>query len=102
MQFYKKIGFKLYDVINTKKQTIINSIKGTFEGEMYKLNIVIQAIGLIFDFMNISLQLALMNQEILTEILIMKLKDKKHQKKNLIVYLLELILTKKILTFLKK
>ena len=41
MQFYKKIGFKLYDVINTKKQTIINSIKGTFEGEMYKLNIVI-------------------------------------------------------------
>ena len=29
----KKLGFKLYDVINTKEQTIINSIKNTFEGE---------------------------------------------------------------------
>ena len=28
-----KLGFKLYDVINTKEQTIINSIKDTFEGE---------------------------------------------------------------------
>ena len=33
MQFEKKLGFKLYDVINTKEQTIINSIKDTFEGE---------------------------------------------------------------------
>ena len=61
--FKKNLGFKLYDMINTKEQTI---------------------------------------KDILTEILIMKLKDKKHQKKNLIVYLLELILMKKILTFLKK
>ena len=29
----KKIGFKLYDVINPKEQTIINSIKDTFKGE---------------------------------------------------------------------
>ena len=29
----KKLGFKLYDVINTKEQTIINSIKDMFEGE---------------------------------------------------------------------
>ena len=29
----KNLGFKLYDVINTKEQTIINSIKDTFEGE---------------------------------------------------------------------
>ena len=28
----KKLGFKLYDVINTKEQTIINSIKDKFEG----------------------------------------------------------------------
>ena len=27
----KKLGFKLHDVINTKEQTIINSIKDTFE-----------------------------------------------------------------------
>ena len=31
----KNLGFKLYDVINTKEQTIINSIKDTFEGENY-------------------------------------------------------------------
>ena len=29
----KQLGFKSYDVINTKEQTIINSIKDTFEGE---------------------------------------------------------------------
>ena len=29
----KIIGFKVHDIINTKKQTIINSIKDTFEGE---------------------------------------------------------------------
>ena len=29
----QKLGFKLYDVINTKEQTIISSIKDTFEGE---------------------------------------------------------------------
>ena len=29
----KNLGFKLHDVINTKEQTIINSIKNTFEGE---------------------------------------------------------------------
>ena len=49
--------------------------------KIYKLNIVYQATGLIFIFMNISLQLKLMNQDMLAEILIMKLKDKKHQKK---------------------
>ena len=29
----KNLGFKLHDVINTKEQTITNSIKDTFEGE---------------------------------------------------------------------
>ena len=29
----KNLGFKLHNVINTKEQTIINSIKDTFEGE---------------------------------------------------------------------
>ena len=33
MQSQKNRGLKLYDVINTKEQTIINSIKDTFEGE---------------------------------------------------------------------
>ena len=29
----RKLGFKLHDVINTKEQTVINSIKNVFEGE---------------------------------------------------------------------
>ena len=33
MQSQKILGFKLYNVINTKEQTNINSIKDTFEGE---------------------------------------------------------------------
>ena len=33
MQSQKKKGFKLHNFINTKEQTIINSIKYTFEGE---------------------------------------------------------------------
>ena len=31
--FKKNLGFTLYDLINTKEQAIINSIKDTFEGE---------------------------------------------------------------------
>ena len=29
----KNVGFRLHDVINTKKQTVIKSIKDAFEGE---------------------------------------------------------------------
>ena len=36
----KNLGFKIYDVINTKEQTIINSIKDRFERKISKLNIV--------------------------------------------------------------
>ena len=31
--FKRNLGFKLHDVINTKEQTVINSIKDEFEGE---------------------------------------------------------------------
>ena len=41
MQFFsKKLGFKSYDMINTKEQTILNSIKDTFEGENIQTHIV--------------------------------------------------------------
>ena len=33
MQSQKNLRFKSHDVINAKEQTIINSIKDTFEGE---------------------------------------------------------------------
>ena len=32
-KFLKNLGFKLHDVINTKEQTVVNSIKDAFEGE---------------------------------------------------------------------
>ena len=35
-----KLGFKLHDVINTKEQTITNSIKLRLKVKIYKLNIV--------------------------------------------------------------
>ena len=31
--FKRNLGFRLHDVINTKEQTVINSIKDAFEGE---------------------------------------------------------------------
>ena len=31
--FKRNLRFKLHDVINTKEQTVINSIKDAFEGE---------------------------------------------------------------------
>ena len=31
--FTRNLGFKLHDIINTKEQTVLESIKNTFEGE---------------------------------------------------------------------
>ena len=49
-KFLKNLGFKLHDVINTKEQTIINSIKDTFEGENMKTqyNVLSYRIDLFF------------------------------------------------------
>ena len=57
--------------------------------------------GLSYIFMNISSQQKLVKIDIVTEILIMKQKDKKQQNKNLFVNILELILTKKNLIYVK-
>ena len=46
----KNLGFTLHDVINTKEQTIINSIKDTFEGEhmQTQYNVIVYRIDLYF------------------------------------------------------
>ena len=90
----------LHDVINTKEQPELKPIKDTFEGEYMQTQYSV--LGLIFIFISTRLQQKLMNSNMLTEILVMKLNDKKHQKKNLIVSLLELTPLKKISTFSKK
>ena len=60
MQSQKKLGFKLYDVINTKEQTI-NSIKDTFEGENIQTQYSVLGYRIDLYFHDISLQLKLMN-----------------------------------------
>ena len=57
----KKIGFKLYDVINTKEQTIINSIKDKFEGGNIQTQYSVLGYRIDLYFHEISLQLKLLN-----------------------------------------
>ena len=66
----------------------------------YKLTIMIKStyyLELIFIFLNILQQQKSMKKVILTETLNLKEKDKRHQKKNLTVNLLELILAEKLM-----
>ena len=91
MPSQKKLGFKLYNVINTKEQTIINSVKDTFEGE----NIQIQ-------YSVLGYKIDLYFHEYKLEIEVDELGHTNRNVNNEIEYLLELILMKKILTFLKK
>ena len=57
----RNLAFRLHDVINTKEQTLITSIKDAFKEKTYKLNIVFQATAFIFTFINTNLQLQLIN-----------------------------------------
>ena len=101
MQSQRKTSFKLHDVINTKEQTIINSIKDTFEGEniQTQYSVLGYRIDLYFHKYKLAIEVGELghtNRNINNEI------ESKALEKELIVYLLELILMKKILTFLKK
>ena len=89
-------------MINTKEQTIINLIKDTLEGE--NIQTQYSVLGYMTDLYFHEYKLAIevdelghTNRNINNEI-----ERKKALEKNLIVYLLELILMKKILPFLKK
>ena len=78
MQSQKKLGFKLYDVINTKEQTIINSIKDTFEGEniQTQYSVLGYRIDLYFHEYKFVIEVGEVGHT--KKILIMKLKDKNH------------------------
>ena len=89
-------------MINTKEQTIINSIKDTFEGEniQTQYSVLGYRIDLYFHKYKLAIEvdeLGHTNRNINNEI-----ERQKALEKELNVYLLELILMKKILTFLKK
>ena len=51
----------LFDVINTKEQTILNSIKDTFEGENIQTQYSVLGYRIDLYFHDVSLQLKLMN-----------------------------------------
>ena len=57
----RNLGFRLHDVINTKEQTVLKSIKDAFEGE--NMQTQYSALGYRIDlyFLNTNLQLKLMN-----------------------------------------
>ena len=59
--------------------------------KLIKMGVNIYYLELIFILVSVFQQQKLMKKDILTEILFLRKKDKKHQKKNLVVNLLELI-----------
>ena len=59
--------------------------------KLIKMGVNIYYLELIFILVNVFQQQKLMKEDILTETLFLRKKDKKHQKKNLVVKLLELI-----------
>ena len=90
---------KLHDVINCKEQK--NSVrinKDVFQGE--NMQTQYSVLGYKIDLYFHEYKLAIEIEE-LGHILTTKYKHKKQQKKNLVAYLLELILTKKNFVFLK-
>ena len=59
--FKRNLGFTLHDVINTKEQTVINSIKDAFEGENMQTQYTVLNYRIDLYFTNINLQLTLTN-----------------------------------------
>ena len=57
----RNLGFTLHDVINTKKQSVINSIKDVFEGEDIETQYSVLSYRIDLYFININLQLKLMS-----------------------------------------
>ena len=97
-----RVGFTLHDVINTKEQTVINSIKDAFEGEnmQTQYSVLSYRIDLYFHKYKLAVEvdeLGHSDRNITDEI-----ERQRALKENLIVYLLELTLMNQILTFLEK
>ena len=72
------LGFRLHDVINTKEKTVLKSIKDVFEGEDMQTQYSVLAYIIDLYFHKHKLAIEADELEMLTEILVMKLKDKKH------------------------
>ena len=71
-KFRTRVGFKQYDIILTKGQSVLTNIKSSFEGGNIQRQYSVLDTGLIYIFMNINLQQKLMKIDLVTEILTMK------------------------------
>ena len=78
-KFKKRLGFTLHDVINTKEQTVINSIKYAFEREnmQTQYSLLSYRIDLYFHKYKLAVEVDELGHRVI-EILMMKLKDKEH------------------------
>ena len=101
-KFRTKLRFRQYDVILAKDKSVLTKIKSYFEREnmQAQYNVLSYRITLFCHGYKVAIKIDETGHSD-TEILITKQKDKKQQNKNLVVSLLQLILTKKTLIFLK-
>ena len=83
----------------TKEQSVLKSIKDAFEGENMQTQYNVLGYKIDLHFYDYKLAIEVDEKAIKIGIFTMKQKDKKQQKKNSIVNLLELILIKKTLIF---
>ena len=71
-KFRARLGFKQYDVILTKKQSVLTKIMSYLKQKTLKHDIIFQVMGLTHIFMNITSQQKLMKMDTATEILTTK------------------------------
>ena len=100
--FFKKLGFRIHDVINTKEQTVISAIKDAFEGEnmQTQYSVLGYRIDLYFHEYKLAIEVDELGQN--DRNTNDEIQWQHALEENLIVYLLELILMQQTLTFLKK
>ena len=71
-KFRTRLGFKQYDIILTKEQSVLTKIMSSFEGARYKHNIMFYAIGLNYIFLTRSSYWKLMKIDSATVIMTTK------------------------------
>ena len=73
----RNLGFRLHDVVNIKEQTIINSMKDAFEEEDLQTQYNVLGSRIDFYFHKHKLAIKVVNYNIATGILLIKLEGKK-------------------------
>ena len=98
IEFISKLGFKQHDITMSKEQSVTTKTIKLFPNEKILLQHSVLRYKIDFHFSKHKLAIEVdEKKEMKIEILTMRYKYKKQQKKNLIVSLLELILIEKIM-----